>query len=492
MDGTMTVTLFLLIGSILLFISVLLSKISARFGIPLLLLFMGVGMLAGSDGIGKIYLDNPVPVQFIGVVALNFILFSGGMETRKRDIVPVVKEGLTLATLGALFTAILVGVFTAWISDRFTLLEGLLLGAIISSTDAAATFMLFRTKSSNVKHNLRPVLELESGSNDPMAYFLTISFIYLIQHPEENITAMLTIFFKGMAIGGVIGFLMGKLIALVMQRAKLSVEGLYSVLVISLALFTYGIAEQIGGNGILAVYLAGIVVGNSNFSRKQSIVKFYNAITWLMQIVMFLLLGLLVFPSHIPAIMGIGLLISFFLMFVARPIAIYLSTFWVKRTFKDRLFIMWGGLRGASPIIFATYPMVAGIEHASDIFHIVFFVSCISVLFQGSSLIWVASKLRLIIPEKAVKNVMIDLTNGNTPIAQEVVLEPNAHVVGHSLKDLDIPQSTLVMLIERDGKAFIPNGSTILKSKDILYVISDDVDKTESFAVYLTELAKNG
>lgn len=153
---------------------------------------------------------------------------------------------------------------------------------------------------------------------------------------------------------------------------------------------------------------------------------------------------------------------------------------------------MWGGLRGASPIIFATYPMVAGIEHASDIFHIVFFVSCISVLFQGSSLIWVASKLRLIIPEKAVKNVMIDLTNGNTPIAQEVVLEPNAHVVGHSLKDLDIPQSTLVMLIERDGKAFIPNGSTILKSKDILYVISDDVDKTESFAVYLTELAKNG
>ena len=211
MDGTMTVTLFLLIGSILLFISVLLSKISARFGIPLLLLFMGVGMLAGSDGIGKIYLDNPVPVQFIGVVALNFILFSGGMETRKRDIVPVVKEGLTLATLGALFTAILVGVFTAWISDRFTLLEGLLLGAIISSTDAAATFMLFRTKSSNVKHNLRPVLELESGSNDPMAYFLTISFIYLIQHPEENITAMLTIFFKGMAIGGVIGFFDGKI-----------------------------------------------------------------------------------------------------------------------------------------------------------------------------------------------------------------------------------------------------------------------------------------
>lgn len=483
----MELSIYLLVTSILLFVGVLASKVSMRIGIPLLIAFIGVGMLAGSDGFGGIYFDDPEPVQFMGMIALNFILFSGGMDTRMRDIKPIWRAGISLASLGVIITAVLVGFFAHLMWPEFTVVEGLLLGAIVSSTDAAAIFTIFRTRTSNLKHNLRPILEFESGSNDPMAYFLTVTLIFLLQNPDVGGMGMALLLIKGFAIGGAAGLLMGKAIVYVLRHIDIKIEGLYPVLVISMALFTSTIADVLGGNGILAIYLAGIVVGNHSFARKQSIIKFYGGFTWLMQIMMFLLMGLLSFPSHMPRIASVGIYVTLFLIFAARPAAVFISTMFSRMTFKDRIFLIWGGLRGASPIIFATLPMVAGLEDAEAIFNIVFFVSCTSVLLQGSTLFWIAKKLKLVVPDKSERIIPIELSDKNTPLATEVEITYNSYAAGLTLKRLDIPPSVLIILIERNNESFIPNGDTMIKHNDKIYIVSDEQDKTNSFVNYLNE-----
>ncbi len=483
-----TTSLIILIASVLLFAGVLASKLSSRFGIPLLLGFILVGMLAGTDGVGHIYFDDAGLTQFIGVIALSFVLFSGGMETRMKDIKPVWREGLILATLGVAITAVAVGVFIHLIYPQFSLTHGLLLGAVVSSTDAAATFSLFRTRASTLKNNLRPILELESGSNDPMAYFLTISCLSLVSNPEQSFWVLIPNFFKDMAIGVAVGFAMAKAMVFVVRRINIDVDGLYSVLMIAMMMFTYAMCQSLGGNGFMAVYLAGIVVGNSRFSRRQGIIRFYGSVTWLMQIVMFLLLGLLCYPTRIAPIAGSGLLVAAFLIFVARPLSVFVSTAFFKRlTVKDRLMLSWGGLRGASPILFATYPIVAGVAGADTIFNFVFFISCMSVLLQGTSLMWVADKLKLLMPTTSVvRSMAIELSESENPIATEVDIRPGAFCVGQTLSSLDVPVNLLVMLIERDGESFIPNGGTTIMAWDKLYIISDLIEKTDSFADYLT------
>src|SRR6478736_1062837 len=319
----------LLLGSILLFISIAASKTSVKLGVPTLILFLIVGMLAGSDGLGKIYFNDPETAQFLGVVALTFILFSGGLDTKWESMKPVLRSGIALSTLGVLITALTVGLFTSYLL-KISLVEGLLLGAIVSSTDAAAVFSILRSKRIGLKGILRPLLEFESGSNDPMGYFLTISFIYLLTDKDASALSLIPRFLQGMILGAGCGYLMGKAMIWIVNKIKLDFDGLYPVLTLSLVFFTFSFTDLIGGNGFLAVYISAIILGSSNFIHKKSLIRFYDGQAWLMQIIMFLTLGLLVYPSKLVPILIPGLLLSAFLIFIARPIAVFISLAFTK------------------------------------------------------------------------------------------------------------------------------------------------------------------
>ncbi len=390
---TITTDNILLLGSILLFIGLLGSK-TTKYGIPILLLFLFVGMLAGSDGIGGIYFNEPETAKFIGVIALSFILFSGGLDTRWSDIKPVFWQGITLSTIGVMLTAVIVGVLVAMVT-KLSLLEGLLLGSIVSSTDAAAVFSILRSRSIALKGNLRPLLELESGSNDPMAYFLTIVFTYLLTNQDASYISLIPMFFKQMILGGLVGYLMGLVMQKTINWIKLEFDGLYSVLLITLMLFTFSFTDSIGGNGFLAIYISACVLGNREFIHKKSLLKHFDGQAWLMQAIMFITLGLLVFPQQLIPYIGVGFLISIILILVARPISVYISLFIFKVSNRKKLFVSWVGLRGAVPIVLATYPLTAGVANADVIFNIVFFISITSILLQGTTLPVIAKWLRL-------------------------------------------------------------------------------------------------
>ncbi|MCL4823989.1 MAG: potassium/proton antiporter, partial [Anaerolineales bacterium] len=347
---------YVLIGaSVILLISVLVSKIADRFGVPVLLLFLILGMLAGSDGLGGIYFDDPALAQIVGVIALILILFFGGLSTEWNQIRPVLKEGLLLSTLGVFITALIVGLFAGALLG-LSLVEGLLLGSIVSSTDAAAVFSVLRSKGISLKGRIKSLLELESGSNDPMAIFLTIGLIQLITQPDLSPLSLIRFFIQQMLVGAALGYVMGRAILFLVNRLKLGYEGLYSVLMLALVFLTFGLTDLIGGSGFLAVYLAGIVLGHHDFIHKRSILRFQDGLAWIMQIAMFLTLGLLVFPSRLVPIIGIGMLIAAFLMFIARPVSVFIGLIPSALTWREKTFISWVGLRGAAPIILATFP----------------------------------------------------------------------------------------------------------------------------------------
>jgi potassium/hydrogen antiporter len=478
---TLSVENILLFGSVLLFISIIASKTSFKLGVPTLILFLVVGMLAGSDGLGGIYFNDPRLAQFLGVVALTFILFSGGLDTKWESVKPVLWQGLSLSTLGVLITAILVGVFSSYLLG-FTIAEGLLLGAIVSSTDAAAVFSILRTRSIGLKGNLRPTLEFESGSNDPMAYFLTISMTYVVLNPDASVLVLIPKFLKGMILGGLCGFGMGKAMIWLINKIRLDVAGLYPVLILSLVFFTFSFTDFIGGNGFLAIYIAGIILGSSNFIHKKSLMKFYDGQAWLMQIVMFLSLGLLVYPSKIVPILGPGILISVFLIFAARPIAVFISLANTKGlNFRKKLFISWVGLRGAAPIVFATYPMLAGVHYADTIFNLVFFISVSSVVLQGSSLPIVARWLHVSVPGKIKRNFPLDIELKEDIKSELVELDipSNSPVVGRAVVQIGMPKGSLIVLIHRDDKYITANGETIIEANDHLLVMADNKSVVE-------------
>ncbi|WP_026210482.1 potassium/proton antiporter [Flexithrix dorotheae] len=469
-----TIENIILIGSLLLLISIIAGKTSYRFGIPTLLLFLTIGMLAGSDGIGGIYFDNPQIAQFIGVVSLNFILFSGGLDTNWKSVKPVLKVGIALSTLGVFLTAVGLGFFVYFITD-FTLYESLLLGAIVSSTDAAAVFSILRGKNLALKKNLRPTLELESGSNDPMAYVLTIAFLSLVQEPDKNIFSIIPLFLQQMVIGGIAGFLFGKLSKIVINKIKLDFEGLYPVLSIALMFITFSTTDAVGGNGFLAIYICSVYLGNQYLIHKKTIMRMFDGLAWLMQIVLFLTLGLLVFPTQIIPYIGIGLLISVFLILFARPLAVFISLLPFKMKLRRRFYISWVGLRGAVPIVFATYPLLAGIDKANIIFNIVFFVSLTSVLIQGTTLSVIAKWLNVGLPEKAKPLSPTDELLAEHPktIMKEIVIEPDSKAIGAKIVDLKFPQNAIIAMIEREENYLTPNGSTELMANDKLVVLTN-------------------
>jgi len=464
-----------LIGSILLFISLIAGKTSYKFGVPVLILFLGIGMLAGSDGIGGIYFDNPKTAQFIGIVALNFILFSGGLDTGWQTVKPILWQGITLSTLGVMLTASFVGIFV-WLVTDFTIYEGLLLGSIVSSTDSAAVFSILRSKSLALKGNLRTTLEFESGSNDPMAYILTIVFTGLVINQDSSFIEILPMFLRQLLLGGLLGFAFGKLGSIVINKIKLDYEGLYIVLVIAIMFFSFSATDFIGGNGFLAVYVVAVYLGNQELIHKKKILKSFDSFAWLMQIILFLTLGLLVFPKQIIPVIGIGLLISVFLIIVARPLSVFISLIPFKVQQRSRLFISWVGLRGAVPIVFATYPLIAGADKANMIFNIVFFISITSVLIQGTTLPLVAKWLHLTLPEKLKQRTQTDivLTDGIMSNLTEVVIPENCSIIGKQIVQLGLPKTTLISFIQRNEKYLTPNGATTIMSKDKLYILSED------------------
>jgi cell volume regulation protein A len=462
----------LLIGSGLILLAVALTRLSDGFAVPAFLLFLALGMLAGSEGPGGIYFDDAGLAQSIGVVALVFILFAGGFDTHWEEVRPVLGRASLLATAGVLVTTAILGLF-ATIVFNISLLNGLLLGAIVSSTDAAAVFSVLRSKNVSLRGNLKPLLEFESGSNDPMAVFLTVGFIQLLSNPGQPVFSLVLLFMFQMVLGLAFGFGFGRVVLLLLNRLKLGYEGLYTVFAIAFVALTYGATTVAGGSGFLAVYVAGLVAGNGVFVQKRSLLRFFDGLAWLSQIAMFLALGLLVFPSHILPIIGVGLLLSVFLMLVARPVSTFLFLSFSSLRWREKAFLSWVGLRGAVPVILATFPLTAKLPNAELIFNVVFFVVLTSALFQGWSIPVAARALNVDAPMKPAPRYPIEFAplKGVDTQLVDLIVPFNSVVAGKSIVELSLPRDSLIVLISRNEEFLVPSGGTILQEGDTMLVL---------------------
>lgn len=479
----LTIELFILIASILLFFSLIVGKTGYRFGVPVLLLFLFIGFAAGSDGLGLEF-SSPEVAQYIGVIALNIILFSGGMDTRFSEIKPVVVKGIVLATVGVLLTALFTGLFIYWITNSiihsvtFSLLESLLLASVMSSTDSASVFAILRSRGLSLKENLRPLLELESGSNDPMAFMLTIVLIQMLQTPDISGWEVLFMFLKQLVLGALAGFLLGKLSVKIINKINLDNDALYSVLLLTVMFFLFGFTSFIGGNGYLAVYAGGLMIGNHRFVHKRSTLKFFDGLTWLFQIIMFLALGLLVNPSELLPIAGVGILIGLFMILISRPLSVLLTLSPFKNmSFKARLFTSWVGLRGAVPIIFATYPWINEVPQAKMMFNIVFFITILSLIVQGTTVSSMAHWLGLSLPvppKRKLKEFDVEFSDEIKSAMCEITVNDEMLRDGRRVMDVSMPEQTLLVMVKRDRKYFIPRGNTQLEKGDSLLIITDN------------------
>ena len=472
----------LLIGAILIFCAIMISKTGYRFGIPTLLLFLLVGMGFGTDGLGLEF-DSAADAQFIGMIALSIILFTGGMDTKLGDIKPVMAQGMILSTVGVLLTTLFTGGFIFWLSGysdmhiQMPMLTCLLLAATMSSTDSASVFNLLRSQKMNLKENLKPMLELESGSNDPMAYMLTIALIQVIASGSGfNMGLLVKDLLVQFFVGGVTGYAFGRFAVWLINKVNLSNSSLYPILLLSLVFITFTITDMLHGNGYLAVYILGVVVGNARLVFRKEINTFMNGLTWFGQIVMFLSLGLLVNPHEMLEVSISALLIGLFMIFVARPITVGLCLMPFRQmTFKAKCFVSWVGLRGAVPIIFATYPVVSEIPGSQIIFNIVFFITLLSLIFQGMTIAPVAKWLNLDLPqEKEGNDFGVEIPEEIDSQLTDVTLTAEMLENGNRLMDMNIPSGTLVMLVKRGKEFMIPNGRMELKVGDKLLYISEN------------------
>jgi potassium/hydrogen antiporter len=471
---------FILLTAILFIIGVLTTKFSDRLGVPALVFFMAVGMVMGSDVLGIIYFDNASTAQMIGVFALIIILFEGGIQTKWNTLRPVILPALSLATIGVMLTSGIVAIAAKLILD-VGWLEAILFGAIVGSTDAAAVFAVL--KGQNINDRVGTTLEAESGSNDPMAVFLTIAMIELITLPDANILKLIGSFFVQMGFGVLLGFLFGKLAVAALNRIDLDSSGLYPIFAIAFALLTYGITAFMNGSGLLAVYVLAIMIGNAEIAYRHSIFRFSEGFAWMMQILMFIILGLLVFPSELFTwdIFLKGIFISAILMLVARPVAVYVSTISMNYTNKELLFLSWAGLKGAVPIVLATFPMLAHVENSQLIFNVVFFVVMTSCLIQGATITKVAEKLGLTGPQKTTPMHSLELVSLGKADAEmiEYEMDSDAAVVGKTLLEIPFPDGSLVNAIIRNDQLITPDGNTVIHPGDFLYILTSKKSKGE-------------
>lgn len=475
----------LLVGSILMLAGIMAGKVGTRFGVPALLLFLITGMIFGSSGLGIQYNDAG-HTQFVGMIALTVILFFGGLETKFIEIRPILGSGITLSTLGVLLTTVSFGGFLYGMDQlgfapvHFTFPIALLLAATMSSTDSASVFALLRSKNMHLKEGLRPILELESGSNDPMAYMLTIALIqYVTGGSEGSIGSILLTFLLQFSVGGLLGYAMGWLTVKFLNKANIGNEALYPILLLCAVFLTFSATTLLQGNGYLAVYIMGVFVGNKKVIHKKSIVTFFDGLTWLLQIALFIILGLFVDAHNLLPIAGFALLAGLFMIFVARPLAVHLClVFFPSISMRGRWFLSWVGLRGAVPIIFATYPLMSQVEGAETLFNIVFFITLLSLLIQGSTMPAVARLLKL---DEEAKNevslfgVEIPQHTGAQMVEREVTNEMLSD--GRLLMEIDLREEELVILVRRGDNYMVPKGKLALEVGDILLIVFEQHTK---------------
>ena len=462
----------ILFSAVLILLGIVSSKVSTRLGLPVLVLFLFVGMLAGERGIGGIAFDNPAMAHALGTLALVMILYDGGLQTPLSTIKSVWKPAALLATVGVLLTALITGLAAAWVLE-LPLLMGLLIGAIVGSTDAAAVFAQLRNSGIHIRKRLKSTLEVESASNDPMAIFLTVGLLEVLVNDLPMGLGLLKMFAMQMGVGAAVGLGIGYSTARIIGRIKLQATGMYLVLVAACGMLAYGAAANLGGSGFLSVFIAGVVVGNSRFAFQRSTFLFHDGLAWLGQITMFVVLGLLVDPKALLEVWLEGLLVAIVLILVARPLAVVpiMLPFGFSR--RETALVSWVGLRGSVPIVLAIFPLIFGLPGAPFIFNVVFFVVLVSAVVQGSSLSWVARKLGLAEPPPPTPAATLEITsisNINTDIV-EYTLSKDSRAVGKRLSQMALPVGVVIAMITRGDDVIPPRGSTSLAAGDHLFVV---------------------
>jgi len=451
---------------------VLSSKLSARLGLPVLVLFLITGMLAGENGIGGIVFDNAVAAHALGTLALALILFDGGLQTPVSSIRKVWKPASLLATVGVLATAAIAGLAAAWMLE-LPVLEGMLLGAIIGSTDAAAVFSLLRNAGIHINQRLKSVLEIESASNDPMAIFLTVGLLEVLVNSMPLGWGLLQMFLMQMGIGALVGLGVGWSILRLLSRIKLVATGLYPVLVAAGGLLAYGVSANLGGSGFLAIFVAGVMIGNQKFVFQRSTFLFMDGLAWLSQITMFVVLGLLVDPVSLLDVWVEGLVIALVLVLLARPLAVAPMLALFGFNLRETALVSWVGLRGSVPIILAIFPLLFGLPNAPLIFNVVFFVVLLSATVQGSTLPLVARKLGLTEKPPATPAATLEISSLHDVDAEivEYTLGNDARAAGRLLSQMALPEGVVVAMITRGSAVIPPRGSTRLEAGDHLFVV---------------------
>ncbi len=463
----------MIICGLVLLICITSSKVLYKFGVPMLLIFIILGMLFGSDGVVGIYFDNYELTRELCSFGLVFIMFYGGFGTNWKEAKPVARESILMSTFGVIITSGLTGLFCYFVL-KTSLLEGLLIGSIVGSTDAASVFSILRSQKLNLKGEIASILEVESGSNDPIAYMLTLIVLTLMNN--GGISSIVPTVIGQIIFGILIGVILSKLTVYIMRNANFEVDGFYTIFITAIAILSYALSEWVGGNGYLSVYIAGIIIGNSKIPHKRSLVHFFDGVSWIMQIMLFFVLGLLAFPSELPSVIGSSILISIFMIIIARPIATFGVLSWFKIPFKQQLFVSWVGLRGAASIVFAIYAITSGIPLENDIFHIIFFIALLSVAIQGTLIPKVARKLDLVDDTKTVLKTFTDYQEDRSTTLIEYNVDSKSSWKEKTIMEADIPEEILIVMIKRDSEIIVPKGSTLINQGDILVLSGNNIE----------------
>ena len=467
----------MMICGLVLLISITASKVLYKFGVPILLVFIVLGMLFGSDGIVGIYFANYSLTNELCSIALVLIMFYGGFGTNWKVAKPSLKPALLMSTVGVIITTLLTGIFVSLIL-KVSILEGLLTGAVVASTDAASVFAILRSQKLNLKGSLASLLEVESGSNDPTAYMLTIAILTLMS--SGSASGLIVIILEQVIFGILVGAILAKISVYILRNVDFEIKGFDTIFLTAIAIFAYALSEWLGGNGYLSVYLAGVIIGNSKIPHKKNLFYYFDGVSWIMQIALFFLLGLLSFPSKFNTVIGISMTISIFLVFIARPVATFLILKPFGYSRNEKLFVSWVGLRGAASLVFAIYAMTYGVKIENDIFHIIFFVALFSVAIQGTLIPVLAKKLDLVDNNTTVFKTFNDYTGEMSSKLIELTIYKDSDWVNKSIMDADIPNEILIVMIKRKDEIIIPKGASIIEEGDILVLSGEGIENLES------------
>lgn len=470
-------TELMIISGLVLIICITSTKVLYKFGVPMLLIFIVLGMLFGSDGLVGIYFDNYEITSKLCSLGLVFIMFYGGFGTNWNAAKEVAVPSILMSSLGVIMTATLTGLFCNLVI-KTTLLEGFLIGSIIGSTDAASVFAILRSQKLNLKGSIASLLELESGSNDPIAYMMTFIVLTMMKISGRLSLGIVTyIITKQIIWGLIVGYLIGEITIYILNHSNFEIDGFYTIFVTAIAILSYAVCEIIGGNGYLSVYITGILIGNSNIPRKTSMFHFFDGVSWIMQIGLFFMLGLLSFPSKLTHVTGTAILISIFMILIARPFSTFMILAPFKFTIKEKLFISWVGIRGAASVVFAIFAVTYGVAIKNDIFHIIFFMALFSVSIQGTLLPKFSRSLDLIDNDidHSVLKTFTDYTGEINTDLLELMITEESEFIDIMIMDAGIPDDVLIVMIKRGDKILVPKGYTVIKKGDILVLSGNNI-----------------